>query len=127
MMPIRTIEAILHEQPIETYNGGLLQRDWTYVDDLVNGLLLALEKPLGYEILNIGYGKPISLNRFIEIYEQLIGKRALVRNVPAPLSEPPITYCDNTRARQLLGFNPCVPIEEGLARTWQWYRETHGI
>jgi UDP-glucuronate 4-epimerase len=127
MMPVRTIEAILHQQLIPVYNGGTLQRDWTYVDDLVDGLLLALEKPLGYQIFNMGYGNPISLNRFIDIYEQLIGKRALVHDVPAPLSEPPITYCDNTRARQLLGFAPSVAIEEGLARTWQWYRETYGV
>ncbi|MFN8371324.1 MAG: SDR family NAD(P)-dependent oxidoreductase [Anaerolineae bacterium] len=127
MMPLRTIEAILHQQAIPIYNNGTLERDWTYIDDLVNGLLLALEKPLGYEIFNLGYGNPISLNRFIHIYEQLMSKRAIVQNVPAPLSEPPITYCDNTRARQLLGFDPCIPIEEGLARTWQWYQDTHDI
>ena len=127
MMPMRTIEAILSGETITLFDGGTLQRDWTYVDDIVDGVAAALERPMGYEVINLGFGAPIALNAFIHIYERLIGKQALTRTVEAPLTEPPITYCDNSRARHLLGFAPQVDIEEGLTRTWQWYKAAHHL
>jgi UDP-glucuronate 4-epimerase len=122
MMPMKTIDAILNNKVITAYDEGKLQRDWTYVDDTVSGIVAALNKPMGYEIINLGYGSPISLNEFIHIYEELIGKKAIVEYAPAPASEPRITYCDNSRAVELLGFDPKVRINEGLARTWAWYQ-----
>ncbi len=123
MMPLKTIDAILQGKTITVYDDGKLERDWTYVDDTVSGIAAALERPLGYSIINLGYGSPISLNEFIRIYEELIGKKAIVEYAPAPASEPRITYCNNSRARELLGFNPQVTINEGLAQTWAWYQE----
>jgi UDP-glucuronate 4-epimerase len=125
MMPMRTIEMILKGETITLFDGGNIQRDWTYVDDIVSGVIAALERPLGYEIMNLGFGAPIALTEFIQIYEELIGKAAITKVVPRPLTEPPITYCDNTRARRLLDFAPQVPVHEGLARTWAWYRDQY--
>jgi UDP-glucuronate 4-epimerase len=125
MMPLRVIDAILNEKPIERFDGGSLQRDWTYVDDIVDGVIAALERPLGYQIINLGCGAPITLNDFISVYEELIGKQAIMQDVPVPLTEPLITYCDNSRARQLLDFSPKVQIQDGLANTWAWYRERY--
>ncbi|MBI5669562.1 MAG: SDR family NAD(P)-dependent oxidoreductase [Chloroflexi bacterium] len=127
MMPLKAIEAILNNQVIPMYDGGQLQRDWTYVDDIVSGVVAALERPMGYMVINLGCGSPIPLTEFIHIYERLIGKKALTKPVPAPASEPRVTYCDNTRARQLLDFQPTVQIEEGLARTWEWYKTHHNV
>lgn len=125
MMPMKVIDSILQGKPIQIFDGGTLQRDWTYIDDIVSGLVAALERPLGYQILNLGYGSPVTLIKFIQIYEQLIGKSAVTVDVPMPLTEPTITYCDNTRARQLLGFAPQTPLEEGLKHTWEWYTQVH--
>lgn len=127
MMPMRAIEAILGEKPITLYDEGKLQRDWTYIDDLVDGVTAALERPMGYKIINLGFGSPIALTDFIEIYEELIGKQAITQFAPAPASEPRITYCDNRLARELLDFNPKVRIEDGLARVWDWYKQAHGL
>lgn len=127
MMPIKVIESILRDETIPVYDEGKLQRDWTYIDDTIDGVMAALERPMGYTIINLGYGSPIPLTDFIQIYEELIGKPAKTQPVPAPASEPPITYCDNTRARELLGFSPKVAITDGLARTWAWYRSYHGL
>jgi UDP-glucuronate 4-epimerase len=127
MMPIKVIESILKDEPIPVYDEGKLQRDWTYIDDTVDGVMAALERPMGYEIINLGYGSPIPLTDFIRIYEELMGKPAVTYPVPAPASEPRITYCDNTRARELLGFTPKVSIADGLAKTWEWYRTYHGV
>ncbi len=127
MMPLKTIDAILKGETITVFDGGNIQRDWTYVDDIVAGVVAALKRPLGYEIMNLGFGAPIPLTKFISIYEELIGKKAITKSVPTPKTEPPITYCDNTRARQLLDFNPQTPIAEGLAATWAWYRQQFGV
>jgi UDP-glucuronate 4-epimerase len=127
MMPLKTIDAILNDKPIQVFGSGDLKRDWTYIDDTVDGVMAALERPLGYQIINLGCGAPVALTEFIEIYEELIGKAAIKNNVPAPLTEPQITYCDNTRARQLLDFDPKIRLPDGLARTWQWYKAHHGI
>jgi UDP-glucuronate 4-epimerase len=123
MMPMKVIESILKEKPIQTFAGGSLQRDWTYIDDIVSGLVSALERPLGYEIINLGFGSPVTLSKFIQIYEQLIGKSAVTVDVPMPATEPTITYCDNSRARKLLDFAPQTPLEVGLKNTWEWYSQ----
>jgi UDP-glucuronate 4-epimerase len=127
MMPMKAIRAILNGETIPLFDGGDLQRDWTYIDDIVDGLMLALAKPLGYEIFNLGFGAPITLKAFIDIYERLIGRRALTEAVPSPRTEPTITYCDNTKARKLLGFAPKTNIETGLAQTWDWYCQRYGL
>lgn len=127
MMPVKVIQSILNDQVISLYHDGQLERDWTYIDDIVDGIVTALERPMGYQVLNLGYGSPLSLNAFIAIYEQLIGKKALTQSVPAPASEPPITYCDNARAKAVLGFAPQVDIHEGLRRTWAWFQTAHGL
>jgi nucleoside-diphosphate-sugar epimerase len=67
----------------------------------------------------------VSLVDFITICEQLIGKPAITHNVPTPRSEPLITYADNTLAREVLDFDPRVDVQEGMSRTWAWYRENH--
>ncbi len=127
MMPMRVIESILNSEPIQMWDGGDLQRDWTYIDDIIDGIVAALDRPQGYQIMNLGYGAPITFSQFVNIYEQLIGKAALRNSSPAPLSEPKITYCDNSRAVELLGFAPKVGIAEGLARTWAWYSQRYSI
>jgi UDP-glucuronate 4-epimerase len=127
MMPIKVIESILNDRVITIYDEGRLERDWTYIDDIIAGVAAALERPMGYQLINLGCGAPIPLTEFIHIYERLIGKKALTRPAPAPASEPRVTYCDNSRARALLDFEPKIRIEEGLARTWEWYRSYHGV
>jgi UDP-glucuronate 4-epimerase len=127
MMPMKVIEAILKGESIPMYDDGKLQRDWTYIEDTVNGVIAALERPMGYTIINLGYGAPLPLTDFIQIYEELIGKPAITHSAPAPATEPRITYCDNTRARELLGFAPQVSIADGLAKTWEWYRIHHNL
>ena len=84
--------------------------------------MAALQRPLGFRIINLGSGAPISLTAFLDLYEQIIGKPALRVPTPTPLTELPITYADNTLARELLGFAPTVQLEEGLRRTWAWYQ-----
>lgn len=124
MMPLRLLNSITAQEPITIFNGGDIHRDWTYVDDTVDGVILALDNPLGYEIMNLGVGHPISLNEFIETLEELAGKTAIRKNVPTPLSDPPITYCNNEKIKRLLGFDPQTSVYDGLALMWDWFQKT---
>ena len=127
MMPWRLLEATQSGNPIKLFNGGDIHRDWTYIADTVAGVLAALDKPLGYEIINLGCGAPMSLTDFVEIIEEFAGKTIYTVSVPTPPSDPPITYCNNDKARQLLGFAPTVSIRDGLRLTWEWYRDYRGL
>lgn len=122
MMPLRVMNALLDGTEIPLFNGGNLHRDWTYIDDTVQGVIAALDTPLGYEIMNLGVGAPISLREFIDVLEDLSGRMLRTRDVPAPPSDPPITFCDNAKIRRLLGFNPTTRVHDGLAQTWDWFR-----
>lgn len=122
MMPLRVMNALLDGTEIPLFNGGKLHRDWTYIDDTVQGVIAALDTPLGYEIMNLGVGAPISLREFIDVLEDLSGRTLRTRDVPAPPSDPPITFCDNAKIRRLLGFNPQTRVHDGLAQTWDWFR-----
>ncbi len=122
MMPMRVMNAVLDGTVIPIFNGGDIHRDWTYIDDTVRGVMAALDRPLGYEVINLGVGAPISLREFIDVIEELSGRQLNTRDVPTPPSDPPITFCDNTRARDLLDFAPQTKVHDGLSKTWDWFR-----
>ena len=127
MMPWRLMEATQTGETIKLFNSGDIHRDWTYIADVVKGVLAALDNRLGYEIINLGCGAPISLIDFVAIIQQYAGSRINTVSVPTPLSDPPVTFCDNSKARELLGFTPSVSIREGLRQTWEWYRDYRGL
>ncbi len=123
MMPLKVLDWLHEGRTIPMYAGGALCRDWTYIDDTVDALQRALERPLGYEILNLGYGATHSFAEFVAIYEELTGIAARKEDVPAPPSEPDTLWCDNAKARRLLGWQPQTPLRTGLAATWRWYQQ----
>jgi UDP-glucuronate 4-epimerase len=122
MMPWKWAQQIHRGQAITLYDNGRLKRDWTYVDDIVDGFVSALDRPFDYEIVNLGCGCPVENTRFVKILEEILGRKAKVIDTPCPPSEPPITYADTTKAKDLLGYEPKIGIEEGLARFVRWLR-----
>ncbi len=122
MMPWQWTMSILKGEPLTLYNGGHMQRDWTYVDDIVGGMMLALDNRFDYEIINLGCSRPVENLEFVRILEQLLNKQAIITDVPAPASEPLVTYADVSKARKLLGYEPKVNVEEGLKRFVAWLR-----
>jgi len=122
MMPFIVTNSIVNDKVFKLYNAGEMWRDWTYVSDIVNGVIAALETPLGYERVNLGHGEPVRMANFVALVERLVGKKARMDTPPAPASEPPITYADITKARMLLGYAPHVAVEEGMTRFWEWYK-----
>ena len=122
MMPFMTLHRIVAGQEIQLFDAGQMKRDWTYVDDIVAGVIAAIDRPLGYEIINLGRGEPVLMADFVTIIEGLVGKPAILSTPPAPPSEPVVNFADIAKARRLLGYNPETAIADGLARMWDWYR-----
>ncbi len=122
MMPWHWTESILAGRPLRLYDAGCLQRDWTYIDDIVDGVIAALDARLPYETINLGSGRPIENIRFVRRLEELLDHEAIIEVVPRPASEPFQTFADISRARRLLGYEPSTPVEEGLAHFVHWYR-----
>jgi UDP-glucuronate 4-epimerase len=123
MMPWQWSLKILKGEPLTLYGGGKIKRDWTYIDDIVDGFVAALDKGLDWEILNLGCGRPVSNLEFVSTLEKLLDKKAVIIDTPIPDCEPLITYADITKARQLLGYEPKIMVEEGLRRYVNWMRE----
>ncbi len=123
MMPWIWSQTIRAGKPITLYGGGKLKRDWTYIDDIVAGFIAALDKNLEYEIINLGCSQPVENLAFVQILEELLGRKANIVDTPTPPSEPLISFADITKARQLLGYDPKINAREGLARFTTWMRQ----
>lgn len=121
------MDKILKDEEITVYNEGNLHRDWTYIDDIIGGVAAALDRPLGYDVINIGRGEPVRLGDFVDIIQELVGRPARIRHAPAPASEPPITYASVEKARRLFGYQPQTSVREGLAQVWEWYQAAFDI
>jgi UDP-glucuronate 4-epimerase len=123
MMPWQWTKMILRGQTLSLFNAGHLKRDWTYIDDIVDGFLAALERPFPYEIINLGCSNPVENIDFVRTLEKLLGREAKIIDAPCPPSEPLVTYADITKARQMLGYDPQVDVTEGLRRFVDWTRQ----
>lgn len=123
MMPFIITDCIAHGRTFSLYDAGEMYRDWTYVGDIVKGVVAALDRPLGYERLNLGRGQPVRMADFVELVEALVGQRARMETPPAPASEPRVTYADISRASELLDYRPSVTVDEGMQRFWAWYQQ----
>jgi UDP-glucuronate 4-epimerase len=109
---------------IPRFGDGTSLRDYTYIDDIVDGILAAFPLQSQFEIFNLGNSHPVSLNQMIESLEKHLGKRARVQAQDSQPGDMPFTHADLNKARQLLGYAPKVPFEEGLARFVAWFKTT---
>ncbi len=126
-------DAITAGRPITLYNQGEMERDFTYIDDVVAGVLAALERPPSaadaapHRIYNLGNHRPVPLRHFVAVLEQALGRRAEIRLGPLPPGDVVRTYADIEASQRDLGFEPRTSIEEGLPRFVAWYREYYGV
>lgn len=116
---VRLIEA---GQPVPVFGDGSSRRDFTYIDDVVQGILSALETPFPFEVFNLGESDTIALKDLIGLIEQCLGKKARIDTLPPQPGDMPITYADITKARRLLGYRPGTQIKQGLQRFAEWFR-----
>jgi len=115
--------AIAAGQPIEMYGDGSTRRDYTYIDDILQGIIAALDRPFGCQVINLGESRTVELRELVRLIEKELGVTAKIKTLPTQPGDVPITYADITKARRLLDYNPQVPIEEGIARFVRWFRQ----
>ena len=104
-----------------------MRRDFTYIDDIVDGTIRAIERPAPYEIFNLGNSDSVALLDFIRIIEEELGQEAEKNMMPLQPGDVPETVADIRRSRELLGFNPRTPLREGIRKFISWYRGYYGI
>lgn len=121
MALFKFVKNITEDKPIKVYNNGKMKRDFTYISDIVNGVLAAIDNPYPYEIINLGNNKPIELNKFIELIEKALGKKAKKKMAPMQKGDVIETFADIEKAKKLLKFKPEVKIEEGIRKFVEWY------
>lgn len=132
-------EAILHDRPIDVFNQGRMRRDFTYVDDIVEGVIRVHDQiprpgcsetsgtPAPYRVYNIGNNQPVELLHMIETLEQCLGRQAVKRMLPMQPGDVPETYADIDDLQRDVGFRPSTSIESGIQRFVDWYRRYHKI
>lgn len=126
MAPFRFIEWIARGQPIELFGDGTQARDFTFVDDIARGTILAA-RPVGYEIVNLGGGNnPVNLHTIIGFIESALGRKATLAGKPPHAADMKETWADIAKADRLFGWKPQVSVEEGFRRTVAWHREQAG-
>jgi len=126
MSIFRFIRWTAEGEPLVLYGDGTQSRDFTYVDDIARGTIAAI-RPFGYQVINLGGDRPVSMNQIIEWISGLVGKTPTFDRRPAHPADVPATWADVSAARTLLGWTPQVSIEEGLRRTAAWYRENRDL
>jgi UDP-glucuronate 4-epimerase len=140
MAPMLFARAIRDGTPVRLFNHGLYQRDFTYIDDVVDGVLKVLLHPLpaaspdpaagtasaSLGIFNLGHHHPVEMLRFVQLLESLLGRRAQLELLPPLPTEMPVTCADLTRIRAAVGYEPKVALEEGLRRFVDWFRSYEG-
>ena len=144
MAPMLFARAILAGEPIRVFNHGRMERDFTYIDDIVEGVIRCLDKPAtadpGFDplhpdpataaaphrIFNIGNAQPVPLLQFIALLEQALGRPAIRDLQPMQPGDVPATAADTTALAAWVGFRPSTPIEAGIARFAAWFRDFHG-
>jgi len=120
-------QLIEEGRPIPFFGDGFSGRDYTYIDDILDGLTAALYYESRYEIFNLGNSHPVRLGELVETLEAALGRKASINRQPDQLGDVPITYADISKAARLLGFRPKVLFPEGIARFVRWYREREAV
>ena len=115
-------KAIMEGRPIPVFNHGDMSRDFTYIDDIVEGTLRVLDKPARYAIYNIGNHQPVALLEYIATLERALGKKAKLEMKPMQPGDVKATYADTSALAKAVGFAPSTPLETGIPRLAEWFK-----
>lgn len=107
---------------IDIFGDGSSKRDYTYISDIIDGIMQVLGRGFDFEVFNLGSSKMVELRKLVSLIEDSLGKKAKMRYLPEQAGDLPLTYADISKARRMLGYNPQVKIEEGIERFTSWYK-----
>ena len=119
--------GILAGEAIPVFNQGRMVRDFTYIDDIVEGVLRVIDRPDGYRIFNIGNHRPVPLMDYIRAIEAAVGRKAVLDLMPMQAGDVEATEADTSGLQRATGFNPDTPVEEGVKRFVAWYRDYYKV
>ena len=122
MAPFKFVDRVARGAEIQQFGDGSSSRDYTFVDDIVDGCLRTLDRPCGYQIYNLGNGEPTRLRDFIEIVQRNLQRQAIIKVLPDQPGDVPRTCADISKARALLGYQPKTKFADGMAKTVAWYQ-----
>lgn len=122
MAPYKFTKLICEEKEVPMFGDGESKRDYTYISDIVDGILSAIDKDFEFEIINIGDSTPIELRKLISVIEKIVGKKAKIKNLPFQKGDIPITFADISKAKKLLNYSPKVDLEQGMNNFFEWYK-----
>eukprot|EP00586_Coscinodiscus_wailesii_P002334 CAMPEP_0172479406 /NCGR_PEP_ID=MMETSP1066-20121228/3950_1 /TAXON_ID=671091 /ORGANISM="Coscinodiscus wailesii, Strain CCMP2513" /LENGTH=416 /DNA_ID=CAMNT_0013239847 /DNA_START=277 /DNA_END=1527 /DNA_ORIENTATION=+ len=125
MAPFKFIDRVSRGMEIQQFGDGSSSRDYTYISDIVDGIVRTIDRPHKYEVFNLGKGDGTSLKEFIGLVQKHVGKDANIRVMPDQPGDVPYTCADVTKAYSLLGYKAKVPFEEGIKRTVAWYKDAY--
>lgn len=125
MAPFKFIDRVSRGLELQQFGDGSSSRDYTYISDIVDGIVRAVDRPHPYEVFNLGKGNGTSLKEFISLVQKHVGKKANIRVMPDQPGDVPYTCADVSKAYRLLGYKASVPFEEGIRRTAEWYKESY--
>ena len=124
-LAIHKFARLIHfGKPIPVYGDGTTARDYTYISDIVDGVIAVTKKEFGYQIFNLGESQTVRLTYLIEVLEKAMGKKALIDRQPPQPGDVPITYANIGKARSLLGYTPGIKIEAGIPLFLEWFQKT---
>lgn len=127
MAPFKFTKNIIEGKTIDVYNNGKMKRDFTYIDDIVSGVISALEKEHPYEIFNLARGEEVELMDFIKAIEEATGKKAKINFMPLQDGDVLLTSGDITHAKDKLKYNPKTSIKEGVKKMVKWYKKYYNF
>lgn len=126
MAPFKFIDRVSRGLELQQFGDGSSSRDYTYIGDIVDGILRAIDRPYPYEVFNLGKGSGTSLKEFIRIVEKHVGKKAIIKLMPDQPGDVPYTCADVSKAYELLGYRAKVSFDEGIRKTVDWYMHEYG-
>jgi len=126
MAPFKFIDRVSRGLEIQQFGNGSSSRDYTYISDIVDGVVRAIDRPYKYEVFNLGKGSGTSLSEFINLVQKHVGKKAIIRVLKDQAGDVPYTCANVNKADVLLGYDAKVPFEEGIRRTVNWYHDAYG-
>ncbi|NOT49911.1 MAG: NAD-dependent epimerase/dehydratase family protein [Chitinophagaceae bacterium] len=122
------IKAILRDEPITMYGDGSTSRDYTFVSDIVSGIMAAVKyDKTDFEIINLGNNYSIPLKELIKTIEEVIGKQAIIEQLPEQAGDVSKTFADITKAKTLLGYDPQTNLKGGIAKFYEWFKKNEDI
>ena len=125
MAPFKFIDRVSRGLELQQFGDGSSSRDYTYISDIVDGIIRAVDRPHPYEVFNLGKGNGTSLKEFIDLVQKHVGKDAKIKIMPDQPGDVPYTCADVSKAYKLLGYRAEVSFEEGIRRTAEWYKESY--